>query len=68
MGKTLMLIGALLLIVGGIIHIGGKFLPFGSLPGDIKIQKENFSFYFPIVSCIVISVILSLVLNFINRR
>ena len=68
MGKTLMMVGALLLVVGVGIHLGSKFLPFGSLPGDIKIQKENFSFYFPIMSCIVISVVLSVVLSFIKHR
>lgn len=63
-----MLIGGLMIIVGAIMHFGGKFLPFGNLPGDIKIQKENFSFYFPVASCIIISVVLSLLLNFFGRK
>lgn len=37
-------------------------LPFGRLPGDIRVEREGFSFYFPIVTCIVISVVISIVL------
>jgi len=59
---------AKLLIVGGIIlvaiglfwQIGGRFLPLGRMPGDIVVEKENMRFYFPVVTCIVISIILSL--------
>lgn len=60
MGKTLIGIGLLLVIVGCILHFGGKFIPFGRLPGDISIEGERGGFYFPIVSCIVISVILNI--------
>lgn len=59
-----------LLIVGGIVMIavgllwmlGNKFLPFqlGRLPGDIAVEKENVKFYFPVVTCIVLSIVLSL--------
>ena len=68
MGKTLIFIGIILVVVGAIVHFGGKFLPLGNLPGDIKIEKENFSFHFPIVTCIVISIVLSLVLRFFGGR
>jgi len=64
-----------LLIVGGVVMIGvgllftfGGQIPFlGKLPGDIRIEKENFSFYFPLASCLLISVVLSL-LFWIFRR
>ncbi len=52
-------LGILLVVVGAVIHFGGRTLPFGNLPGDIRIEGEHGSFYFPWVSCIVISVILS---------
>lgn len=56
-------LGVVLIIVGLLWMMGEKLLPFrlGRLPGDIVIEKENFRFYFPIVTCIVISVVLSLI-------
>ncbi len=68
-------LGYLLLITGGILAAAGLILilfpkiPFlGKLPGDIIIQKKNFSIHFPVVSCIIISVILSLVFWFFSRK
>lgn len=61
--KLIIGIGLLLVIVGLIWHFGGKFFHLGRLPGDIVIEKENFRFYFPIVTCIVISIVLSLLLG-----
>jgi len=58
---TILIIAGLLLIVIGIFwSLGSKFLPLGKLPGDISIKKENFSFYFPLTTSIIISVVLSL--------
>lgn len=68
LGKTLMILGAVLLIVGVVLHFGAKIPWLGRLPGDIHIEKENFSFYFPVVTCIVISVILTVVFNLFSRR
>ena len=61
-GRTLLLLGGVLVIVGSLLLFGGK-LPFrlGRLPGDIVWQGKNGSVYFPIVTCIVLSVILSVV-------
>lgn len=67
-GKTLMLIGLILLVVGATLHFGGKFTALGRLPGDIRIEGKNFSFYFPIVTSILLSVILTIVLNIFTRR
>ncbi|SFT63615.1 Protein of unknown function [Selenomonas sp. GACV-9] len=67
MGKMLIGMGILLIIVGGILHFGGKFLPWGKLPGDISITGEHGSFYFPVVTCIVISIVLSFIANLFNR-
>jgi magnesium-transporting ATPase (P-type) len=59
-GKYLILIGIVILVVGLILFfLGGKFAWFGNLPGDIKIKRDNFVFYAPIVSMILISVVLS---------
>ena len=66
--KTMLLFGALLLISGGLLLLLSRFnLPLGRLPGDIRIEGQNGSFYFPITSSILVSVVLSLVLNLINR-
>ena len=66
-GKTLFVIGLLLTVAGFFLwKLGGK-LPFGRLPGDIAIQKENFSFYFPITTCIVISIVLTLIMWLFRR-
>ncbi|WP_425061209.1 hypothetical protein SCACP_19920 [Sporomusa carbonis] len=67
-GKMLMLFGAILLIAGAIFHFGGKFINLGRLPGDINIERNNFSFHFPIVTSLIVSVILTVILNLISRK
>ncbi|NGQ94270.1 DUF2905 domain-containing protein [Brevibacillus sp. SYP-B805] len=58
--KLLIIAGIVLVVVGLLWQVGGRFLPLGRLPGDIVVEKENVRFYFPIVTCIVISILLSL--------
>lgn len=67
MAKNLMYIGLLLLVIGCVMHFGGKFIPFGRLPGDINIVGENGSFHFPVVTCILISIILSVIANLFSK-
>lgn len=67
LGKLLIVIGLGLVILGGIVIFISKFTSFGHLPGDIFIKGEHGSFYFPIVSCIVISLILSVIMNLFHR-
>lgn len=67
-GKTLIVIGLVCLTVGLFVQFGGKWLPFGRLPGDLVLQRENGTFYFPLTSCIIASIVLSLLLSFLNRR
>jgi Protein of unknown function (DUF2905) len=63
LGRTLLLLGAILALVGALLYFGGK-LPFrlGKLPGDIIHRGEHTTFYFPIVTCLVLSFLLSLLL------
>ncbi|MGM9928248.1 MAG: DUF2905 domain-containing protein [Bacillus sp. (in: firmicutes)] len=61
--KLLMIVGAVLVIIGFLM----SFIKLGKLPGDIIIKKENTTFYFPIVTCIVVSVVLSLIMYVIGR-
>jgi len=68
LGKYLILIGALLIITGAIIWLfGAKAAWFGHLPGDIRIKKDNFSFYFPITSMILLSAVLSFIIWLISK-
>lgn len=67
LGKTLILIGIVLVVVGAVFSLAGKLPWLGRLPGDITIQREHFTFYFPLTTCILISVIISLVLYFFRR-
>lgn len=65
-GRVFVTIGIVLVIIGVIFIVGEKF-GLGKLPGDIFIQKGNFTFFFPIVSSIIISIILTLLLNLFRR-
>jgi hypothetical protein len=66
-GRVLIVIGIVLVVVGGLAMLGVR-LPFGRLPGDIAIEGERGGFYFPIVTMLVISVILTILLNLFLRR
>ena len=66
-GKMLLLFGVIFLIVGVAILLIGKIPGLGRLPGDIVVQHENFSCVFPIATSILLSIALTLVLNFLFR-
>ena len=63
--KVFVFLGILFLVIGLIFILGNQYL--GKLPGDVKIDKGDFKFYFPIGTSIVISIILSLVLFFVLK-
>lgn len=66
--RYLMIGGVILFLIGGGVYLAAKFgLPLGRLPGDIHFENGSFSFYFPLASSILISVILTIVLNIIVR-
>ncbi len=68
LGKSLVVIGALLALVGLLLVAGGK-LPFrlGRLPGDVAYQGKTGSFYFPVVTCLLLSVLLTLAMWIVNH-
>ena len=67
-GKIIIFIGLLLVVIGFVWMVGNK-LPFiGKLPGDIAIERKNYSFYFPVTTCIVISIVLSFIFWLFNKR
>lgn len=67
-GKTLMIIGAVIFVFGVFLALSGKVPFIGRLPGDILIQKRNITFYFPIATSILISVVLTLLFWFLSKR
>jgi membrane protein implicated in regulation of membrane protease activity len=66
LGKWLVLVGVALVIVGLVAQTGALSW-FGRLPGDIRVERPNGSFYFPITSMVVVSIVLSVVLNLVRR-
>ena len=67
MGKSLILVGAIIVIVGVAVTLAGRVPGLGKLPGDIVWQRDNVSIYIPIVTSIVISVVLTVLLNIVVR-
>lgn len=69
LGRTLIVLGLIILALGVILTIGEKLpVRFGRLPGDIVVRGKNSVFYFPLVTCLVISAILSFVMWLFGRR
>ncbi|MEW6726352.1 DUF2905 domain-containing protein [Desulforudis sp. 1088] len=63
LGRFVLITGFLLVIVGGLMLLAGKIPGVGRLPGDIFVQRGNFTFYFPVVTGIIISIIITVLLN-----
>jgi Protein of unknown function (DUF2905) len=68
LGKWLILFGVILVLLGAAFVLAGKIPWLGKLPGDIYIQRRNFTFYFPLATSILLSVVLSLLLSLFFRR
>jgi len=66
MGKVLIITGIIIIAVGVLLQFHDR-LPFGRLPGDIRMERENFSFHFPLMSSILISILLSVILYLVNK-
>jgi len=64
MGRFLIVAGVVMVVAGLLVQMG---LPLGRLPGDIRIQRGNSTFYFPIVTCIVVSLVLSVLMALFRR-
>ena len=67
-GKLLIVSGIVLVVVGLLAMAGGKIPYLGKLPGDISIQRKHFSFHLPVVTCLAISLILTVLLNLFLRK
>ena len=65
-GKILMWLGGIFFVVGALLTL--NLLPWlGRLPGDIAVRRENFSFYFPLATCLLVSIILTMILRFFRK-
>ena len=67
LGKSLIIFGLIIIVFGIIITFAGKIPWLGRIPGDIQIKRDNFTFYFPLATCILLSVIVSLLLWLLKR-
>ena len=68
LGKAIVILGAVLILAGGLIWLLGRSgLPLGRLPGDVHIQRDGMSCYFPIVTMILLSLLLTVVVNIVIR-
>ena len=69
LGRTLMIVGGVVVLVGLFLAFGPK-LPFrlGRLPLDFRVQRDNFSFYFPLGTSLLLSIVLTLVFRLFNKR
>ncbi len=67
-GRMLVFFGLVLAGVGLVLWLGGQLFNLGRLPGDIYIKKGNFAFYFPLATSIILSILLTLLLNVFWRR
>jgi hypothetical protein len=67
-GKWIVIAGLVVVVVGGLVWLVGRVgLPLGRLPGDIHVQRDGFTFYFPLATSILVSILLTVVLNLIIR-
>ena len=67
-GKILVLIGLLIVVLGIVLMVGNKIPFIGRLPGDIAIERKNYSLYMPLTTCIVISIVFSFILWLFSKR
>ncbi len=70
--RALMVFGLILLLAGGALYLGIRTglwqrLPLGRLPGDVRIQNGNFTLFFPLATCLILSVVLTILLNIFLR-
>lgn len=67
LGKSLIILGLVIAAIGALFTFAGRFPWLGRLPGDIYVKKENFTFYFPLTTSIIISLLLSFILWLFRR-
>jgi hypothetical protein len=68
LGKALVVLGLALALLGAVLWLGGRIPWLGRLPGDIRVEREHFKFYFPLATCLLISVLLTLLFRLLGKR
>jgi hypothetical protein len=67
LGKVLIILGAVIVGIGVLLVVGDKIPWVGRLPGDIIIRKEKITFYFPIVTCLILSILLTIIFSLFRK-
>ena len=67
-GKFLIIVGAIIVLVGGLLLLSGKIPWLGRLPGDIMVQRKNFTFYFPLATSILLSLLITLLFWIFGKK
>jgi hypothetical protein len=67
-GKTLVIVGLALVVLGAVFWVGDKTPWFGRLPGDIRVEREHYKLYFPLTTCLLISILLTIVFRLLGKR
>jgi len=67
-GRAMVIFGAVIVLIGGLLMFAGKIPWVGKLPGDIVVRKGNFTLYAPLMTGLILSVLLTLILNLLSRR
>lgn len=68
LGKALVVLGLALALLGAVLWVGGEIPWLGRLPGDIRVDREHFKFYFPLTTCLLISIVLTLLFRLLGKR
>ena len=68
LGKLLILLGVLIIVIGILLVVGGKIPWIGKLPGDFIIKRDKFTFYFPLTTCVLVSLLLTLLFSIVSRK
>lgn len=66
-GKILIIVGAVIILIGIVVLYANRIPYIGRLPGDIYIKRDNFAFYFPLTTCILISIIIYIILKILGK-
>ena len=68
LGRILVVTGLAIAALGGLIWAAGHVPWFGRLPGDIRVERENFKLYFPLTTCLLISVVVTVIITWLRKR
>ena len=68
LGRFLVLVGVITVVVGGLLLLAGRVPWLGRLPGDIVVRRGPVTFYFPLVTSLVLSIVLTIIINLLGRR